>query len=72
VQLVAFPAFGLNATTRQHLALGAIFTVVSLARSYLLRRLFNRLVRVEAHEGAGDPASLDQRPVTEGGHDARP
>lgn len=27
----------------QHLGIAAIFTVVSIARSYALRRLFNRL-----------------------------
>ena len=44
-QLVVFPFFGLQATLAQNLAIGAIFTVVSLARSYLLRRLFNRWTR---------------------------
>ena len=32
--------FGLQATLGQNLAIGAIFTVVSLARSYVLRRVF--------------------------------
>lgn len=42
-QAAVFPLFGIYATATDHLAIGAIFTVVSLARSYLLRRLFNRL-----------------------------
>jgi uncharacterized protein (DUF2062 family) len=42
-QLAVFPLFGLHATLADNLAIGAVFTVVSLARSYLLRRLFNRL-----------------------------
>ena len=42
-QLAVFPLFGLHASLTDNLAIGAVFTVVSLARSYLLRRLFNRL-----------------------------
>lgn len=42
-QLAVFPLFGLHASLTDNLAIGAIFTVVSLARSYCLRRLFNRL-----------------------------
>ena len=42
-QAVVFPLFGLHASLADNLAIGAVFTVVSLARSYLLRRLFNRL-----------------------------
>lgn len=42
-QAAVFPLFGIHATAADHLAIGAIFTVVSLARSYLLRRIFNRL-----------------------------
>lgn len=40
-QAVVFPWFGLHASASQHLTIGLIFTVVSLARSYCLRRLFN-------------------------------
>lgn len=42
-QALVFPLFGLHASAGQHLAIGAIFTVVSLVRSYTLRRLFNRI-----------------------------
>ena len=42
-QLLAFPLVGIEASLQQNLLIGAIFTAVSLARSYLLRRLFNRL-----------------------------
>ena len=41
-QLAVFPLFGLAVPLGDNLAIGAIFTVVSLARSYALRRLFNR------------------------------
>ena len=39
-QLLVFPTFGLATTLGQNLAIGAIFTTVSLARSYVLRRAF--------------------------------
>ena len=39
-QLLVFPTFGLATTLGQNLAIGAIFTRVSLARSYVLRRAF--------------------------------
>lgn len=42
-QMAVFPLFRLRATIVQNLAIGAIFTVVSLARSYLLRRLFEAM-----------------------------
>lgn len=41
VQIVIFPVFGLVATFGEHLAIGAVFTIASIARSYLLRRFFN-------------------------------
>jgi hypothetical protein len=40
VQIGLFPLFGFWPTIRQNLTLGAVFTGVSLLRSYLLRRLF--------------------------------
>ena len=42
-QLVIFPLFGIHAPLGEHLAIGGLFTVVSLVRSYVLRRLFNRV-----------------------------
>ena len=41
-QILIFPAFGLHTTLAQNLKIGAVFTVVSIARSYILRRLFER------------------------------
>ena len=41
-QLVAFPWFGLSARVSDAMALGAVFTVVSIIRAYVLRRLFER------------------------------
>lgn len=45
-QLIVFPLYDLEVSFSQNLQIGLIFTVVSIARSYLLRRLFNRLHRV--------------------------
>jgi hypothetical protein len=39
-QILIFPVFGLHATLAQNLQLGAIFTIVSLSRSFALRRTF--------------------------------
>ena len=44
-QAAIFPLFGLTATLRQNMAMGAIFTIVSLVRSYALRRVFNHFSR---------------------------
>ena len=46
VQLLVFPLFGLETTLRQSLGIGAIFTLVSLVRGYLLRRVFEAIVRM--------------------------
>lgn len=40
-QIVIFPWFGFNPPMHEHVAIVAIFTVISLVRSYLVRRLFN-------------------------------
>jgi hypothetical protein len=42
-QIIVFPWFGLEAELGEHMAIGMAFVGVSLARSYLLRRLFARL-----------------------------
>lgn len=39
---VVFPLFGWRISASQNLALGVIFTAISLVRSYALRRAFNR------------------------------
>mgnify|MGYP000955487319 FL=1 len=44
-QMLVFPSFGLHTTLAENLLIGAIFTVVSIARSFALRRLFERLRR---------------------------
>lgn len=42
-QILIFPIFGLHTTLAQNLKMGAIFTVVSIARSFALRRLFEAI-----------------------------
>ena len=42
-QIVIFPWFGLVVSLDDNLAIGAVFVIVSLLRSYALRRLFARL-----------------------------
>jgi hypothetical protein len=49
-QMLIFPVFGLHTTLAQNLKMGAVFTLVSLARSFALRRLFEHL-RVASRSG---------------------
>jgi hypothetical protein len=42
-QLLVFPWFGINIPMSSNIAIGIIFTLVSLVRSYALRRFFNWL-----------------------------
>ena len=41
-QMIVFPWFGLTASLQDNLAIGAAFVGVSLIRSYVLRRVFER------------------------------
>ena len=45
-QLAVFPMFGMTVSLGDNVAIGAIFTAVSLVRSYAVRRLFNAIGRV--------------------------
>ncbi len=40
-QIAVFPLFGMQVSIIDNLAIGGIFTVVSIIRSYYVRRLFN-------------------------------
>jgi hypothetical protein len=44
-QLMIFPLFALAVSTADNVLIGSIFTLVSLVRSYALRRLFETLGR---------------------------
>lgn len=40
-QIVIFPLFNIYVSHYEHAAIGGLFTIVSLVRSYTIRRLFN-------------------------------
>jgi len=42
-QVAVFPLFGIHIGLGDDLVLGAVFTVISLVRSYVLRRVFEHL-----------------------------
>ena len=42
-QLIIFKAYGIEVSTATNIQITGYFTLISLVRSYLLRRLFNRL-----------------------------
>jgi putative effector of murein hydrolase len=41
-QILVFPWFGIHPSLGENLAIGSVFTGISLLRSYALRRLFER------------------------------
>ena len=43
MQIIVFPIFGINIELHTNIYIGLCFTVVSILRSYTLRRIFNRL-----------------------------
>lgn len=48
-QYLVFPLFGIHVPMSAHLGIGAAFTVISLIRSYLIRRWFNGKLQRLAH-----------------------
>lgn len=42
-QMLVFPLFGIKTSTETNLAIAGIFTLVSIIRSYFIRRFFNLL-----------------------------
>lgn len=40
VQMVVFPLFGMHISFQQNIEIGLIFTGISIARGYILRRVF--------------------------------
>ncbi|MDD3030335.1 MAG: hypothetical protein PHS57_08715 [Alphaproteobacteria bacterium] len=40
-QIAIFPLFGIHIPLRDNLLIGVLFTIVSIVRSYALRRAFN-------------------------------
>jgi hypothetical protein len=56
-QLLVFPWFGLPARVGDALAIGAVFTLVSLFRGFVLRRLFERARIMEVQTLASEKPS---------------
>jgi len=46
-QIIVFPIVGVEASVKQNLTIGVWFTAISLVRSYLVRRAFNRFHNYE-------------------------
>lgn len=42
-QILIFPIFGVNLEVKENMAIAFIFTLISIIRSYFVRRLFNNL-----------------------------
>ena len=42
-QILIFPVFGLQTTLAQNMAMGVVFSGVSIARSFALRRVFEAI-----------------------------
>ena len=42
-QTLIFPFFGIQVSLKDNIYMGIIFTVVSIIRSFLIRRLFNKI-----------------------------
>jgi hypothetical protein len=63
IQLGAFPVIGVQATLKQHLMLSSTFTVVSIIRSYLLRRGFALLERAQPASGVNSGVGGGSNPV---------
>jgi len=49
-QILIFPIFGLHTTLAQNLKMGAVFTIVSIGRSFALRRVFEA-IRIASEKG---------------------
>ncbi len=41
--LLIFPMFGMHISIRDNFVMGLIYTAISIARGYILRRTFNRI-----------------------------
>ena len=64
-QRAVFPLFGIETDWSVDFAIGGLFTVVSIVRSYMMRRVFERIAgRSKAAEanpgGSAEPMCCDQ------------
>lgn len=51
-QIVVFPFFGINVPLKTNIWIGVWFTIISLVRSYIIRRWFNSMLRRTAESMA--------------------
>ncbi|SFB94540.1 DUF7220 family protein [Tropicimonas isoalkanivorans] len=56
-QILIFPIFGLHTTLAQNLKMGAVFTIVSIVRSYSIRRIFEAVGL--GNDRTASPKTLD-------------
>ena len=49
-QVLVFPLFGLEVSLGENLGIGGIFTLISLVRSFVLRRFFNAVLLARQHQ----------------------
>lgn len=51
--LVIFPVFGWHLSIKDNLIIGVFYTVISIVRSYVIRRWFNAHIHRLANKAAG-------------------
>jgi len=54
-QILVFPMFDIHVPLSTNLWIGAWFTLISLVRSYVIRRWFNKRLHMAAMSLAGNP-----------------
>ena len=54
--MLILPLIGFHITASQNLFIGVLYTVISVARSYAIRRWFNARIHRAAHRLAGETA----------------
>ena len=50
LQMIVFPLFDIHISIWDNLGIASIFTVISVARTYLVRRIFTKRTEVEITE----------------------
>lgn len=53
-QLIIFPHYGVHLALHENMAIGCWFTLISLARSYIIRRWFNRMLHNASQKISGN------------------
>jgi len=61
-QIIVFPLFGLQVSLGDNLAIGGLFTIASIVRSYMLRRVFEAIRAYGAETSATGHEARRHRP----------